>query len=217
MVVAPSHPHGDRRRAHRRGRDRTRSTVRRRDMVVAIPRSADVRYWRGRSIPAASNPELRTRSASYATGFLAIAGSARPLSQPVPGRDGRDRAASCCPGDRWGLKTGQAITGRGSGTRTVTAINGVSNLVIALIGWWVWQKIGLEAAIGVAVGGYVVAAGWRMLVSPVAERKGTGAPAPANVHPYARLRLGPHKLFDAANAARRKARPPSRRPKCTGS
>ena len=50
----------------------------------------------------------------------------------------------------------------------VIAINGASNLLLALLGWWLWQKVSLEAAIGVVVAGYTVATG---LIPPDAESR----------------------------------------------
>jgi hypothetical protein len=84
----------------------------------------------------------------------------------------------------------------------VIAINGASSLLIALIGWWVWQKVGLEIAVGVAVGGYTIASGWRLVVSPIAEREFVDSQVIANVHPYERLRLGENQLLGSVNASR---------------
>jgi len=58
------------------------------------------------------------------------------------------------------------------------AANGVSSLVLALIGWLLWKNVGVDAAIGVAIAGYTAMAGWRMLVSPAVSEGGASRHGP---------------------------------------
>jgi hypothetical protein len=155
-----------------------------------------------------SRPELRARPASYAAGFLAIAGAFLLYVSPSLVAAAVVALFLAFLAIDGALKAGQAMVGRGStASRTVTAVNAVSNLLIALIGWWLWQSVSFETAIGVAVAGYTVAAGWRMLVSPIPEPKDDNAAEVPNVHPYTKLGLGKHELFAAANAARAESAP----------
>ena len=55
-------------------------------------------------------------------------------------------------------------------TRMVLMINGVIDVVMALLLWLLRDIFGTPQAVGIAIGIYVAAAGWRMLVA--------GAPAP---------------------------------------
>jgi hypothetical protein len=152
---------------------------------------------------ALATPDRRTRLASYLTGGLG--GMAALVLYLRPSLVGSGVIATLLlflviDGL---VKIGQTILGRGSASPPlVTVINGASSLILALFGWWIWQRVGLEIAVGLAVGGYTIGAGWRLLVAP-APVQGLDAPSAAtNLHPYARLRLGEHPLLGTINAAR---------------
>ena len=152
-----------------------------------------------------ASPDRRTQLASYATGFLAIAGALLLYLSPSLVATGVVGLLLLFLAADGTVKLGQAALGYGHGAAApliVTAINGASSLLIALIGWWVWQKIDLEIAVGVAVGGYTIASGWRLVVSPIAKREVVETPVVANVHPYERLLLGEKQLLGAVNASR---------------
>ena len=91
------------------------------------------------------------------------------------------------------LKLGHAVIARDS-ARGISVVNGVANLLLALVGWWLWRKVGLESAVGVAIAGYTVGAGWRMLLSPLGARDNAAANESRNFHPYSRLGLGRHEF-----------------------
>ena len=150
---------------------------------------------------ALNTQELRTRPSSYLTGFLAIAAAVLLFLSPALVAAG---VVALLLGffvidGAW--KLGQAVLGHDLCTpRTVTAVNGTSSLLLALLGWVLWRNVGVELAIGVAVAGYTAAAGWRMLVSPRGEREEVGAPEAYNVHPDPLLALGEHELFGTTSA-----------------
>src|SRR3954451_1282872 len=149
-----------------------------------------------------SSPERRAHASSYATACLAIAGALLLFVSPslvatsvvaililVLAADGL-------------LKLGHAVIARDSAPRGVIVVNGVASLFMALVGWWLWRKVGLEIAVGVAIAGYTAGAGWRMLVAPTGGREQADPTESHDVHPYSRLGLGCHELFGEANRRR---------------
>ena len=78
--------------------------------------------------------------------------------------------------------------------RVPTVVNGLVDLGCAALLWQLSRIIGTERAIGIVVGAYIAAAGWRMLMAPVEastadKAVGTGA------HPDPGLRLPPNDSF----------------------
>src|SRR5262245_33364484 len=53
--------------------------------------------------------------------------------------------------------------------RIPTLVNGLVDLSCAALLWYLNQIIGTERAIGIVVGAYIAAAGWRMLMAPVED------------------------------------------------
>ena len=51
-------------------------------------------------------------------------------------------------------------------TRLPLLLNGFVDLGCAALLWYLSRKIGIERAIGIIVGTYIAAAGWRMLMAP---------------------------------------------------
>jgi uncharacterized membrane protein HdeD (DUF308 family)/predicted phosphodiesterase len=149
-----------------------------------------------------TSPQLRGRPSAYVTGFLAIVGAVILYLSPSLVASGVVALLLALLAIDGALKTGQAVIGRSTASRTVTALNGASSLLLALVGWWLWQKVGLEIAIGVAVAGYTLTAGWRLLLAPIPEHADTRASENARLYPYAKLGLGEHELFAKANASR---------------
>lgn len=153
------------------------------------------------------NPSLRTRPAAYVTGILAIGAALLLYLSPslvVGGVVTLLLGFLILDGV---LKLGQALLRPASHrSRVVTAANGVSSLVLALIGWFLWKNIGVDAAIGVAVAGYTATAGWRMLVSP-AVSEGDVETWPSDAHPDLKLGLGENALFGAINKERSASAP----------
>ena len=75
------------------------------------------------------------------------------------------------------LYLSQAVLARDARTpRAAAAVNGTSNILLALIGWFLWRKFNVELAIGVAIAGYTAAAGWQILMSPRAADNDAVAP-----------------------------------------
>ena len=153
------------------------------------------------------NPSLRTRPAAYITGILAIAAALLLYLSPsmvVSGVVTLLLAFLLLDGV---LKLGQALLQPASNrSRVVTAANGVSSLVLALIGWLLWKNVSVDAAIGVAVAGYTATAGWRMLVSPVV-REGGVETWPSDAHPDPKMGLGGNALFGTINKERSASAP----------
>ena len=155
-----------------------------------------------------TNPVLATRPVSYATGLLAIAAALLLFLSPSLVGTGVVSLLLALLVIDGALKIGQAAFGAFSKTpRTVAAVNGAASLLLALGGWVLWQKVGVDAAIGVAVAGYTGAAGWRMLVSPATQGEDAGASEAANIHPDRKLGLGEQELFGTTSALRSASAP----------
>jgi len=154
-----------------------------------------------------TSPSLRARPASYATGLLAITAALLLYLSPslvVSGVVVLLLGFLVLDG---ALKLGQAVFRPTSNAfRTVTAANGVSSLLLALVGWFLWKNVSVDAAIGVSVAGYTATAGWRMLVSP-AVGKGEAETWASNAHPDPKLGLGEHALLGTLNAERSASAP----------
>lgn len=83
---------------------------------------------------------------------------------------------------------------KAASTRVPATINGLMDFGCAALLWYLSRLIGAERAIGLITGAYIAAAGWRMLMAPVAAIPNvtTGA---ITTHPDARLRLPPNEAF----------------------
>jgi len=153
------------------------------------------------------DPSLRTRPAAYVTGILAIGAALLLYLSPslvISGVITLLLGFIILDGV---LKLGQALLWPATNrSRVVMAANGISNLVLALVGWLLWKNVGVEAAIAVAVAGYTATAGWRMLVSP-ATREGDVETWPSDAHPDPKIGLGGNALFGAINKERSASAP----------
>lgn len=145
-----------------------------------------------------STPELRARPASYASSLVAVALALLLYVSPslvVSGIIGVLLALLVTDG---AIKIGHAVVGSTSrASRLVPLANGVASLVLAFAGWVLWRNVGVDVAIGVLIGGYTVASGWSMMVSPLPPLKETAEALRDDVHPDPKLGLGPNKLFAA--------------------
>jgi hypothetical protein len=74
-------------------------------------------------------------------------------------------------------------------------INGLVDLGCAAILWYLSRLIGTERAIGIIIGAYIAAAGWRMLMAPVVVTTPGTAAAAHNAHPDSRLNIAPNETF----------------------
>src|SRR5262249_34565893 len=83
---------------------------------------------------------------------------------------------------------------RGPAFRLAATINGLIDFGCAALLWYLSRIIGVEEAIGIVVGLYIAAAGWRMLMAPAEEIAPDAAP-PDTGHPDRALRLPPNEIF----------------------
>jgi hypothetical protein len=79
--------------------------------------------------------------------------------------------------------------------RVPTVVNGLVDLGCAALLWHLSRIIGVERAIGVVVGAYIAAAGWRMLLAPVEAETPGAAAAGLSAHPDPKLGLPPNETF----------------------
>jgi uncharacterized membrane protein HdeD (DUF308 family) len=150
-----------------------------------------------------TSPRLRPHPISYATGALGIAAAVLLLISPSLATSGLVVLLLVFLLLDGILRIGRAILGAAqSMPRTVSLINGASSLCLALAGWILWQTIGPQIAIGVAIAGYTAAAGWRLCVSPNAGSEDVDILGAKNLHPDEKLGLGAHELFATINMRR---------------
>jgi uncharacterized membrane protein HdeD (DUF308 family) len=83
--------------------------------------------------------------------------------------------------------------------RIPTLANGLVDLGCAALLWYLNQTIGTERAIGIVVGAYILAAGWRMLMAPVADATPAAVGA-LSAHPDRELGLPPNETFGRLRA-----------------
>ena len=85
--------------------------------------------------------------------------------------------------------------------RVPTVANGLVDLGCAALLWYLNRIIGTERAIGIVVGAYIAAAGWRMLMAPVEAATPDVAAAALGAHPDPGLGLAPSETFARLRAA----------------
>lgn len=89
-----------------------------------------------------------------------------------------------------GSNAGDAASGQ------IVVINGITNLLLAFACWLTWRVVNVEVAAGLAAGGYAIASGWRMLLSPKGAVESRSKAVEAGVHPDTKLGLPAHRLFE---------------------
>ena len=72
---------------------------------------------------------------------------------------------------------------RSQSDRLPLVINGLVDLACAALVWYLSRFIGVVQAIGIIVGAYIVAAGWRLLMAPVEQVAPDTTAKVLNVHP----------------------------------
>jgi uncharacterized membrane protein HdeD (DUF308 family) len=85
--------------------------------------------------------------------------------------------------------------------RAALLTNGVIDVATALLLWFLRDIFGTAQAVGIAIGVYVAAAGWRMLVSPDPTAAATAGAAAGTTHPDAKLALPPSEALTQSAAA----------------
>ncbi len=84
--------------------------------------------------------------------------------------------------------------------RMVLMVNGVIDVVMALLLWLVRDIFGTPQAVGIAIGIYVAAAGWRMLLSPDASAPTREVAQLSSTHPDPALELPPNDILTRLNS-----------------
>src|SRR6516162_5052189 len=79
--------------------------------------------------------------------------------------------------------------------RVPTIVNGLVDFACAALLWHLSRIIGTEQAIGIVVGAYIAAAGWRMLMAPVEAATPAAAAEALSAHPDRELGLPPNETF----------------------
>jgi len=79
--------------------------------------------------------------------------------------------------------------------RLPLVFNGLIDFGCAALLWYLSHIIGFEQAIGIIVGAYVAAAGWRLLMAPAEQASPVTTAAPLTEHPNRALGLPPSETF----------------------
>src|SRR5215813_5394517 len=79
--------------------------------------------------------------------------------------------------------------------RVPTIVNGLVDFGCAALLWHLSRMIGAERAIGIVVGAYIAAAGWRMLMAPVEATTPAAAAGALRAHPDHELGLPSNETF----------------------
>src|SRR5262245_45530296 len=79
--------------------------------------------------------------------------------------------------------------------RVPTIVNGLVDFGCAALLWHLSRIIGTERAIGIVIGAYIAAAGWRMLMAPVEATTPAAAAGALRTHPDHELGLPPDENF----------------------
>ena len=149
-----------------------------------------------------TNPHLRTHPTAYAASMLALAAALLLFISPSLAVSGVVVLLIAFLAMDGALKVGQAVLGIGSNIRLVTLVNGASSVLLALLSWILWRRLGVETAIGVAVAGYTAAAGWRTIASPARHPEDVDTAKAANIHPDLKLGLPEHELLGTVGKLR---------------
>src|SRR5262245_42753560 len=100
-----------------------------------------------------------------------------------------------------------AVWREGQGVRVPPMVNGLVDLGCAAVLLYVGQKIGSGRAVGIVIGSYIAAAGWRMLMAGADVELNEVGNATVTGHPDPDLALPPNEAFgrlraQASNAER---------------
>ena len=79
--------------------------------------------------------------------------------------------------------------------RVPTAVDGLVGLGCAALLWYLNRIIGTERAVGIVIGAYIAAAGWRMLMAPAEAAQPDSAAGAPTSHPDRELGLAPSETF----------------------
>src|SRR5262245_41543234 len=74
-------------------------------------------------------------------------------------------------------------------------VNGLLDFGCAALLWYLSRTIGTGQAVGIIIGVYIAAAGWRMLMAPPDAARSEPSAAGLSAHPDSKLRLSPNETF----------------------
>jgi hypothetical protein len=84
---------------------------------------------------------------------------------------------------------------RSATERGPVIVNALADFAFATLLWYLSRIVGAEQAIGIVIGAYIAAAGWRMAMAPAEAVMPAAATGTPTVHPDPRLRLPPNEVF----------------------
>jgi uncharacterized membrane protein HdeD (DUF308 family) len=99
-----------------------------------------------------------------------------------------------------GLSKILAVRRRSSSARFPTFVNGLIDFASAALLWYLNRIIGAERAVGIIIGIFILAAGWRLLVAPVETAISQTSSSDPTVHPDSGLGLPPNEAFARLHA-----------------
>jgi len=80
-------------------------------------------------------------------------------------------------------------------SRAAAVVNGLIDVGCAVLLWYLSRIIRIEQAVGITIGAYIAAAGWRMFAAPVEAAKPDAVAAVATTHPDPKLGLPSNETF----------------------
>jgi hypothetical protein len=94
-----------------------------------------------------------------------------------------------------GLAKILTVRRRSSSERFPIVVNGFIDFACAALLWYLGRTVGAERAVGIIIGIYILAAGWRMLLAPLETPASAAASDDPTLHPDPKLGLAPNKAF----------------------
>ena len=88
-----------------------------------------------------------------------------------------------------------AVKRSSSSERFPIIINGLIDFGCAALLWYLIQMVGAEQAVGIIVGVFILAAGWRLLLAPIETAARAAEVDDPTKHPDAGLGLAPNEAF----------------------
>jgi uncharacterized membrane protein HdeD (DUF308 family) len=88
-----------------------------------------------------------------------------------------------------------AVRRKSSSERFPTVVNGLIDLGCAALLWYLIHLVGAERAVGIIIGIFILAAGWRLLLAPIETTVGAAVRSDPNAHPDPGLGVAPNTAF----------------------
>src|SRR6516165_7440914 len=99
-----------------------------------------------------------------------------------------------------GLSKIFAVRRSSSSARFPIVVNGLIDFASAALLWYLNRIVGAERAVGIIIGIFILAAGWRLLVAPVETAISHTSSGDPTVHPDTGLGLPPNEAFARLHA-----------------